>query len=118
VQTAKYAFVLHGNQAISEASYIQSLVYNDQVLTPNDNPTGYMRALESARIFNAPPTIHVSATLLASALWSARPGQPNDGPGFVQEIANFLDGDPSNGEGAIIWGVYSEHIMPFFEGDI
>lgn len=118
VPTAKYAFVLHGNQAISKADGIQNLIYNDTIQTPNGRPTGYRRALETARVFNVPPTIHVSATLVASALWAANPGQPDDGPGFVQEIANFLDSDPANGDGSVVWGVFSEHIMPFFEGTV
>jgi len=116
--TAKFAYVLHGNQAISPADYIQQLVHNTTVTTPGGNPTGYRRALESARIFGAAPNIHVSATLLSSAMWAAKadPNAPDDGPSFVREIADFLDGDSTNGEGAVIWGVYSEHIMPFFEG--
>ncbi|MGF1571844.1 MAG: hypothetical protein ACFCU1_02100 [Sumerlaeia bacterium] len=118
VPTAKYAFVLHGNQAISPADYIQDLVYNTTIQTPNGRPTGYRRALETARVFKVPPTIHVSATLVSSALWAENPGEPNDGPGFVQEIADFLDGNAANGEGSVVWGVYSEHIMPFFEGQM
>ncbi|GAB4319507.1 MAG: hypothetical protein Kow0059_13540 [Candidatus Sumerlaeia bacterium] len=116
--TAKFAFILHGNQAISSADSIQNLIWNETVRTPNDRPTGYRRALETARLFRVPPSIHVSATLLASALWAERPGQsdPQDGPAFVQLIRDFLDGDPANGEGSIVWGVLSEHIMPFFEG--
>ena len=118
VPTAKYAFVLHGNQAISSADYLQNLIYNNTIQTPNGRPTGYRRALETARVFNVPPTIHVSATLVSGSLWAAKPGQPDDGPGFIAEIGNFLDGNPANGEGAIVWGVYSEHIMPFFEGTV
>ncbi len=119
-QSAKWAFVLHGNQAISPAQGIQDLIYNDQVTTPNGNPTGYHRALDSARVFGVPANIHVSATLFASLLWADRPGtgDPQDGPQFVEYIKDFLDEDPSNGDGAIIWGVFSEHIMPFFEGDV
>lgn len=116
--TAKYAFILHGNQAISPAAGIQDLIWNETIRTPNDRPTGYRRALETARVFGAAPNIHVSATLVASALWADRPGDadPQDGPEFVDFIREMLDGSAANGEGAIVWGVFSEHIMPFFEG--
>ncbi len=118
--TAKFAFILHGNQAISDAKSIQDLVYNTTVTTPAGNPTGYHRALDTARIFGVSPNIHVSATLVASALWADKPGtaDPQDGAEFVKYIARFLDGNTSNGEGAIVWGVFSEHIMPFFEGQV
>lgn len=118
--TAKFTYVLHGNQALSPANGVQHLIYNTGITTPNGHPTGYRRALESARIFKAPPNIHVSATLLSSLLWADRPGDQDsqDGPEFVEMIAEFLDGNPDNGEGEIVWGVYSEHIMPFFEGEV
>ncbi|MCB2155953.1 hypothetical protein KQI84_13810 [bacterium] len=116
--TAKYAFILHGNQAISDSEYIQQLVYNNVVTTPNGNPTGYHRALDTARIFNVPPNIHISATLVASLMWADKPGttDPADGPNFVDYLSDFVDGYDGNGEGEIVWGVFSEHIMPFWEG--
>ncbi|CAN5309918.1 hypothetical protein BH09SUM1_BH09SUM1_14540 [soil metagenome] len=119
-QSARYAFVLHGNQAISNADYLQGLIYSDVVKTPGGNPTGFHRALDTARIFGVPPNIHVSATLLAGCLWADKLGvvNPQDGPNFVQSIARFIDGNAANGEGEVVRGVYSEHIMPFFEGQV
>lgn len=114
-----YAYILHGNQSLNPSDGIQALIYNTNITTPGGRPTGYLRALETARTFNAPPNIHVSATLLAASLWAQTPGgSPQDGPAFVQAIADFLDGNPANGEGTLIWGVFSEHIMPFFEGEV
>ncbi len=118
-KSIRYSFIIHGNQAISCASAIQGLIYNDTIKTPNGNPTGYHRVLDTCEIFGACPNIHVSATLVASALWADRPGtsDPQDGAEFVKRIAKFLDGNPANGEGALIPGVYSEHIVPYFEGE-
>jgi hypothetical protein len=116
--TAKFAFVIHGNQTMHNAEYIQDLIYNTSITTPAGNPTGYFRVLETARIFEVPVNIHVSATLLSSALWADSSQQKNDGPGFVRELKSFFDGDFLTGNGSLIWGVYSEHIMPFFEGEV
>lgn len=113
-----FAYILHGNQSLNEASGVQELVHSSTVQTPAGNPTGYHRALETAQIFQAPPSIHVSATLGATLQWADRPGtsDPQDGPQFNARIAQFLDGNAANGEGALIAGVFSEHIMPYFEG--
>lgn len=119
VRGARFAYILHGNQAISQADAIQALIHNATIQTPAGNPTGYVRALETAEIFNAPPNIHVSGTLVAGALWADLPGdaEPADGPLFVERIKRLVDGTPDvRGAGALVGGVYSEHIMPYFEG--
>jgi len=115
-----YSYVLHGNQAISQADYLQQLIYSNVVQTPNGHPTGFHRALDTARIFDAAPNVHVSGSLVSGSLWADKPGDsdPSDGPNFVADIKQLVDGSDVRGKGALIGGAYSEHIMPYFEGAI
>ncbi len=114
--TAKYSVVLHGNQSLVNVGGIGELIRNRHILTPNGKETGYHRALETHQVFGARVTIHVSGTLASSFAWARHPDPNLDGPSFNRLIAGFADGDPSNGEGALIGGVFSEHILPYFEG--
>jgi len=114
--TAKLVAILHGNQPIANAADVEDLVFSDRILTPDGNPTGYHRALDTHAIFGVPPSIHVSGTLAAALQWAEnRHDARRDGPAFNRRLRGFLDGDRANGEGALVGGVLAEHILPYFE---
>jgi hypothetical protein len=113
-----YAYILHANQAIKQADIIQDFIHNDELLTPNGNPTGYARALDTAEIFDASPNLHLSGSLLSACQWASLPGNPADGPAFVQRVKRLIDGSPVRGSGALMGGVYSENILSYFEGEM
>ncbi len=113
--TAKYSVILHGNQSISSADHVADLIRNHRIQTPSGRPTGYHRALETHSVFDVKVNIHVSGSLAATLEWAQHPDPAFDGPSFNRWIGAFLDADPDNGDGALIGGTYSEHIMPYFE---
>jgi hypothetical protein len=114
--TAKYSVILHGNQSIVNAGGIGDLIESHRIRTPAGKPTGYHRALEAHEVFGARVNIHVSGSLASSFAWARSSDPRRDGPAFNARIARFVDGNPNNGEGALMGGVFSEHILPYFEG--
>ncbi|MBU1072979.1 hypothetical protein KKG45_07010, partial [bacterium] len=81
--------------------------------------TGFIRTLDTHRIFGVPLNIHASGTLLSGLAWAPSPSgasDPSDGPSLLAEIALFADADQNDRPGALIGGVFAEHIMPYFEG--
>lgn len=114
--TAKYAVILHGNQSLGGADWIAPLIRNERLRTPEGRPTGYARALDTHETFRVPANIHLSGSLIAALAWARHPDPRRDGPTFLRRLARFVDGDPRNGEGSFLGGVFSEHILPYFEG--
>lgn len=110
--TAKYAAILHGNQAIKNSSGLDELLRNTHIRTPSGNATGYFRALQTHQIFSAPVNIHVSGTLTTSSEWAVDPQAFVDGPRFNDWIEYLV----KTGNAALIGGVFAEHIAPYFEG--
>ena len=119
VNRAKYAAIAHANQSIAARAGTQNHILRDNgTLTP-----GFIRMIDSAEMFGAPLNMHLSGSLISSLLWArqnpaentgvaAYPGR--DGPTFLNRLKTFVQ----SGKGSIIGGVYSEHIMPYFEGDV
>ena len=118
VGRAKYATIAHGNQSINQAEALRVHIYDP----PTTNKTGFIRTLETHEIFNVPLNIHMSGSLAVAAKWAkAPPGDDpkTDGPAFLDWVADFVDSDQNDGRpGALIGGVFAEHIMPYFEGDV
>jgi hypothetical protein len=113
---AKYASIAHGNQSINKAADIQVHIWDPS----NSYKTGFIRTLDTHRIFHVPLNIHMSGSLIAAAQWavsSAGSSDPSDGPSFLSEVAKFVDNDQADRPGSLIGGVFSEHIMPYFEGE-
>ncbi len=118
VGRAKFATIAHGNQSINQAEALRVHIYDP----PTTNKTGFVRTLETHEIFNVPINIHMSGSLIVAALWAAAPSGDDaltDGPAFIDRVADFVDADQDDGRpGAMIGGVFAEHIMPYFEGPV
>lgn len=116
-----YASIAHGNQSVNQADDIGAHIYDSEANTGIRGGTGFLRALDTHRLFGVPINLHPSGTLTTACLWARRPGgasDPQDGPSFLQEIRAFADADQSVKPGSLIGGVFAEHIMPYFEGPV
>ncbi len=115
----QYASVAHGNQSLNRASALRVHVYDPPGSTGISGGTGFVRTLDTHRIFGVPLNVHASGTLLSGLQWSPTPGgaaDPSDGPSLLAEIGRFADADQQDRPGALIGGVFAEHILPYFEG--
>ena len=116
-----YASIAHGNQSVNHAGDIAAHIYDSQASTGIPGGTGFQRTLDTHGMFNVPLNIHPSGTLTTACLWAASPAgavDPQDGPAFIARIRQFVDGDQSSTPGSLLGGVYSEHILPYFEGAV
>jgi hypothetical protein len=112
---AKYAAILHANQSLNRADGIGSHVHHENISGALD--TGFRRALETHGMFNFPANYHVSGTLIAALQWAVNTDPLQDGPRFLDDLAQFVDPDQADSRpGALVGGVFAEHIMPYFEG--
>jgi chitodextrinase len=112
---AKYAAIAHANQSIATRSQTQNHIYNDL----GSVKPGFIRTIDTHEMLGAPLNMHLSGTLISSLLWARQnpnePGYPDrDGPEFLTRLKKFID----SGTGSLIGGVYAEHIMPYFEGEV
>ncbi|MFH0980394.1 MAG: hypothetical protein V2A79_02515 [Planctomycetota bacterium] len=118
VGRAKYASIAHGNQTINQADDLRVHVFDP----PTTNQTGFIRTLDTHEIFNVPLNIHMSGSLIAAAKWAkASPTEDprTDGPAFLARVADFVDLEQNDHRpGALIGGVFAEHLMPYFEGAV
>ncbi|MBC8424130.1 hypothetical protein H8E07_08410 [bacterium] len=117
----QYASIAHGNQSLNRGGDLRVHVHDPEWNTGIPGGTGFVRALDTHRIFGVPLNIHVSGTLITGLAWAAAPtgaADPSDGPGLLDEIALFADSDQNDRPGALIGGVFAEHIMPYFEGPV
>lgn len=114
---AKYAAIAHANQSVATVTGTQDHIFKpraDLNLFP-----GFIRTIETHEMLGVPLNMHLSGSLLSSLLWAeqdpADPTYPDrDGPTFVNRLKTFRQ----SGTGSVIGGVYAEHIMPYFEGDV
>ena len=114
---AKYAVISHANQSLSTQDNTMKHIYTDRS-DVNLHP-GFVRMIDSHEMLGAPLNMHLSGSLISSLLWAeqdpSEPGYPNrDGPAFLAQLKDFVD----SGVGSLIGGVYAEHIMPYFEGEV
>lgn len=117
VGRAKYASIAHGNQSINQSDDLRVHIFDP----PTVNKTGFIRTLQTHEIFNVPLNIHMSGSLIVDARWSEAPtpGDLSDGPDFLNWVADFIDSDQNDGRpGSLIGGVFAEHIMPYYEGNV
>lgn len=118
VGRARYATIAHGNQSINKADDLRVHIFDP----PTFNKTGFIRTLDTHEIFNVPINLHLSGTLIVAAQWAkAAPGDDarTDGPAFLDRVGDFVDLDQNDGRpGALIGGVFAEHIMPYYEGAV
>lgn len=118
VNRAKYAAIAHANQSIATRTGTQNHIFSIQgSLRP-----GFIRTIDTHEMLGVPLNMHLSGSLISSLLWARQnpaetgpAGYPHrDGPTFLNRLKNFID----SGVGSLIGGVYSEHIMPYFEGEV
>ncbi len=116
-----YASIAHGNQSVNRAGDIGAHIYDPQAATGITGGTGFQRTLDTHGMFKVPLNIHPSGSLTTACLWAKKPGgasDPQDGPSFLARIRDFVDADASTTPGALVGGVYAEHILPYFEGAV
>ena len=116
-----YTAIAHGNQSVNKANDIGAHIYDSQANTGISGGTGFLRTLDTHRIFGVPLNIHPSGSLTVACQWAHKPGgasDPQDGPSFVNEVRQFVDANQSDRPGSLIGGVFAEHIMPYFEGPV
>jgi hypothetical protein len=114
---AKYAAIAHANQSVATVAGTQGHIFKprpDLDLFP-----GFIRTIDTHEMLGVPLNMHLSGSLLSSLLWAEQnPADPDfpdrDGPTFVSRLQAFH----ASGVASIIGGVYAEHIMPYFEGEV
>lgn len=114
VNPAKLAVIFHGNQPIERNDNVNHMIYAPDTT----NKTGFVRNLDTHKMFDVPVNIHVSGTLLSACQWAdlGDRNNPSDGPAFIDYLGEFIDDNQASAPGSLIGGVWSEHIMPYFEG--
>ncbi len=108
--------VVVGNRAALPASALTDLVGSRRTTTSEGLPTGLHRALESHQAHGLPVTVHLTGALAAAIGWARSADPLSDGPALLRRLAAFWDGDPANGEGAYLPGLYADHVMPYLLG--
>ena len=112
---AKLAIIFHGNQPLSRNENINEMIFDPSTT----NKTGFIRGLDTHKMFKVPVNLHLSGTLLAAIKWAkTSSNDPSDGPSFFNYIAKFIDNNQNDCPGSLIGGVWAEHIMPYFEGKV
>ncbi len=114
---AKYAAIAHANQSVATVTGTQDHIFKPRA--DLDLYPGFIRTIETHEMLGVPLNMHLSGSLLSSLLWAEQdPADPTfpdrDGPTFVGRLKAF----EQSGTGSVIGGVYAEHIMPYFEGDV
>ncbi len=105
-QSAKIAFLSHGNQAIQPGSYIHGIV-------DNNAGAGYQRPIKIHGIYQVPLNLHVTPTLAIALEWAAvADGGPawRSGPGLNDQIRALV----ASNVVSIMGSTYSDHILPYF----
>jgi hypothetical protein len=110
VNRAKYAAIAHANQSIATRTGTSDHIFKDY----GELKPGFIRTVDSHEFFNAPLNMHLSGSLISSLLWARSTDPTRDGPTFLNRLKHFIQ----SGTGSLIGGVYSEHIMPYFEGEV
>ena len=105
-QSAKIAFLSHGNQAIQPGSYIHDIV-------DNNAGAGYQRPIQIHGIYQAPLNLHVTPTLAIALEWAAvKTNGPawRSGPGLNGQIRALV----ASNVVSLMGSTYSDHILPYF----
>ena len=107
---AKFAKIVHGNQAIQPGGVIQDLVNNDA-------GAGYYRVLDAHHIFGMPLNLHITPTLASALQWAsvdpAAGKEYRDGPALNARISDMAQ----EGLVALMAGTFSDHMLPYFTAD-
>ena len=106
VGRAKWVVLMHGNQSFNNERQISARI--DKSTDPV-NPVqgvGLYRALETAEKTGMPVELHLSGTLTLASQWAM--------PSFNERIKR----DVEAGLVDLVGGVFAEHIMTFFHGEV
>ncbi|MCC5876423.1 MAG: hypothetical protein JJU11_09425 [Candidatus Sumerlaeia bacterium] len=115
---AKFATIAHGNQSFNRGDSMRDRLYISAANTGVGAPSGFQLTLDTHSIFQVPLNIHMSATLIAAIQWIQDDNPSRDGRSFLDRVGSFIDGDQSVDPGMKIGGVFAEHIMPYFVGEV
>lgn len=118
VGTAKFATIAHGNQSLNRGDSMRDRIFIGADQTGVGAPSGFRLTLDTHTIFDVPLNIHMSATLITAIRWIKDQNPVLDGGLFLDIVGNIIDSNQDEDPGAMIGGVFSEHIMPFFNGPI
>ncbi|HPQ20045.1 MAG TPA: fibronectin type III domain-containing protein, partial [bacterium] len=111
---AKFAVIVHGNQSFNPSDNISNWIYDNINLTPNNNPTGYLRTIETHKKYGVPINIHISGCLASALEFAEHQNNNKNGKLFNQIISEIVNNFDS---GCLIGGSFAEHIMPYFKDD-
>jgi len=101
---AHCAFVLHGNQGIGYTDVLHG--------RPEDlDGSGFDEAMQAHQDNGVPGNFHMSGTLMTSAEWSARNGDPVD-------FNAWLAAGVTAGWAGMITSAYGQHMMPFVNNEM
>jgi hypothetical protein len=94
----------HGNQSIQPGSVMQNLI--------SANGAGYLRLLQAHENYQAPLTLHLTATTASALQWAKNPdpGAANDGPAFNTRLSYLL----GLGRASLLGSTFSDHIPKYF----
>lgn len=115
---AKFATIAHGNQSLNRGDSMRDRIYISAARTGVGAPSGFRLTLDTHRLFQVPINIHMSGTLLTAINWIEDPNPIYDGRAFIDYVGSFVDANQAQNPGMKIGGVFSEHIMPFFVGEV
>ncbi len=116
--TAKFASIAHGNQSLNRGDSMRERIYISGANTGTGAPSGFRMTLDTHTIFQIPLNIHMSGTLISAIGWIKDANPVHDGQTFLGIVGSVIDADQSTDPGSLVGGVFSEHIMPFFNGPI
>ncbi len=103
---AKWVVLMHGNQSFNNEMDIQARLDKSKDTEMPMLGVGLYRALETAEITGMPVELHLSGTLSLGAQWAD--------PSFNERIKAGIE----NGLVRLTGGVFAEHMMPFFRGEV
>ena len=115
---AKFATIAHGNQSLNRGDNMRDRIFIDGSQTGTGDPSGFRLTLDTHTIFDIPLNIHMSSTLISAIGWIEDANPAVDGGAFLADVGRVIDADQQDDPGALIGGVFAEHIMPFFNGPV
>ncbi|MDX2176149.1 MAG: carbohydrate-binding protein [Candidatus Sumerlaeia bacterium] len=114
----KFAIVAHGNQSLNRGDSMRDRIYKPAAQTGTGAPSGFRLTLDTHTIYNIPLNVHMSGTLISAIGWIKDADPKWDGQNFLNIVGDIVDANQVTHPGAKVGGVWSEHIMPYFNGPI
>jgi hypothetical protein len=115
---AKFATIAHGNQSLNRGDAMRDRIYIAGANTGTGAPSGFRLTLDTHSIFQIPLNVHMSGTLISAIGWIEDANPVWDGQAFLDKVGSIVDANQASDPGALVGGVFAEHIMPFFNGPV